>query len=159
MKAVAPNALLIERVGQREGLLDLRRSAVKGGIKARYLGQFGVEGHSHFDGREIVRLVQWRERHQCLQLGQQFRRDAGGSGVVQTAMDDTVAERGEPPVAELFSDPRQYCRQHLTRHCRRFWAEIRGFELFTIGPSRARRRMCADPIDLPGKNPPLPRRN
>ena len=32
MKAVAPDAFLIERVGQREGLLDLGRSAVKGGI-------------------------------------------------------------------------------------------------------------------------------
>jgi hypothetical protein len=37
MKAVAPNALLIERVGQREGLLDLRRSPVKGRVEARDL--------------------------------------------------------------------------------------------------------------------------
>ena len=70
MKAVAPNALLIIRVGQREGLLDLRRSAVKGGIEARYLRQFGIERHRHLDRREIVRLVQWRERHQRLQLSQ-----------------------------------------------------------------------------------------
>ena len=70
MKAVAPNALLIIRVGQREGLLDLRRSAVKGGIEVRYLRQFGLERHRHLDRREIVRLVQWRERHQRLQLSQ-----------------------------------------------------------------------------------------
>src|SRR5947209_7078614 len=32
VKAVAPDALLIERVGQRKGLLDLGSGAVEGGI-------------------------------------------------------------------------------------------------------------------------------
>jgi len=33
MEAVTPYPLLIKRVGQRKGLLDLRRSPVKGGIE------------------------------------------------------------------------------------------------------------------------------
>jgi hypothetical protein len=155
MKAVAPNAFLVKRVGEREGLLDLRRGAVKSGIEACHLRQFGIEAHRHLDRREMVRLVQWRGRHERFQLGQQFRRDAGGPGAVQTAMDDTVAECVKPPVAKLFSGPRQSRRKHLTRHCRRFLPEIRGVELFAIEPSRARRRMCADPIDLAAENSPL----
>jgi hypothetical protein len=45
VKAVAPDAFLIERIGQGEGLLDLRRGAVKGGIEACHLRQFGIEAH------------------------------------------------------------------------------------------------------------------
>jgi hypothetical protein len=103
---------------------------VKSGIEACHLRQFGIEAHRHLDRREIVRLVQWRERHERFQLGQQFRRDAAGPGVVQTAMDDAVAECVKPPVAKLFSGPRQYRRKHLTRHCRRFRPEVREVELF-----------------------------
>src|SRR4029077_9166173 len=64
MKAVTPDTFLIERIGQSEGLLDLRRSAVKGGIEACHLRQFGIEAHRHLDGGEVVRLVQWCQRHQ-----------------------------------------------------------------------------------------------
>ena len=39
VKAVAPYPLLVERVGQRKGLLDLRRGAVEGGVEARHLRQ------------------------------------------------------------------------------------------------------------------------
>ena len=63
VKTVTPYAFLVKRVGQCEGLLDLRRSAVKSGIEARYLRQVGIEGHRHLDRREIVRLVKGRERH------------------------------------------------------------------------------------------------
>ena len=62
MKAVAPNAFLLERVGEREGLLDLRRGAVKSGIEACHLRQSRIEAHRHLDGREVVRLMQWSQR-------------------------------------------------------------------------------------------------
>ena len=57
MKTVAPDTFLIERIGQSEGLLDLGRSAVKGGIEACYLRQFGIEAHRQLDGHQVVRLV------------------------------------------------------------------------------------------------------
>jgi hypothetical protein len=57
MKAVAPDTFFIERIGQGEGLLNLRRSAVKGGIEACYLRQFGIEAHRQLYGRQVVRLV------------------------------------------------------------------------------------------------------
>jgi len=78
VKAVAPDAFLKQRIRQGKGLLDVGRGAVKGGVEAGHLGQFRIEGHRHFDRREIMRLVQRRERHQRLQLGQQFRRDRAG---------------------------------------------------------------------------------
>jgi hypothetical protein len=69
--------------------------------------------------------------------------------MMQTAMDDTVAERRKPPVVELLSGPRQYCWEDLARHRGRLGTEIRRRELFTIGARGDRRRMCADPFDLP----------
>jgi hypothetical protein len=67
VKAVAPNALLKKRVGHGESLLDPGCGAVKGGVEARHLGQFGIELQRHLDRREVVRLV---HRHQRFQLGQ-----------------------------------------------------------------------------------------
>jgi hypothetical protein len=64
VEAVASYAFLVKRVGERKGLLDVWRSAVKSSVEARHLRQAGVEGHRHLDRREIVRLVQWCERHQ-----------------------------------------------------------------------------------------------
>src|SRR6266404_1644181 len=75
--------------------------------------------------------------------------------MTQAAMDDTVTERGEPPVAEPISGPPQYRREHLARHNRQSRAQIRRCDDFAIGPGGARRRMYADPVHLPGENPPL----
>jgi hypothetical protein len=106
MKTVASDAFLKVGIRKRKSLLDLRRSAVKGGVEARHLRQIGIEPHRHFDRREIVRLVQRRKRHQSLQLRQQFRRDPGRPGMMQAAVDDTVAEGAKPPATDLFSGPR-----------------------------------------------------
>ena len=74
VKPVAPHPLLVQRVGQRERLLDLRRGAVKRRVEARDLRQFRVHRQRHADRRQIVRLVQRRQWHQRFQLGEQFRR-------------------------------------------------------------------------------------
>jgi hypothetical protein len=74
---------------------------------------------------------------------------------MQAAMDDSVAERGKPPVADPLSGPWQYRREHLARHGRRFRIEMRGRNYFAIRPRGARRRMSADPVHLTGEDPPL----
>src|SRR5215472_15998357 len=155
VKAIAPYALLVERVRQREGLLDLRRGPVEGGVKASDLRQFGIEGHRHLDRREIVRLVQWRERYKRLQFGQQFGGYAGRPRVTQAAVDDAVAERVEPPVSQPLPDPRQYRRKHLARHRRRFRPQVRGRDGFAIGTGGARLGPSPDPVDLTRENPAL----
>ena len=91
VKTIAPYALLKKRIGQSKCLIDLRRGAVKCGIEARHLRQFRIECYRHLDRREIVRLVQGRQRHQCLQLGQQIRCDPGRSRVTQAAVYVTVS--------------------------------------------------------------------
>src|SRR5262249_11465807 len=113
VKAIASYALLVERVGQRESLRDLRRSPVEGGVKASDLRQFGIEGHHHLDRREIVRLVQWRERRQRpgrTRSGGHWGGHRAGRGEARAAREAGGAERGEPPVSEPLSGPRQYCR-------------------------------------------------
>jgi hypothetical protein len=155
MKPVAPYAFLEERVRQRKGLIDLRCRSVDSGIETRDLRQFGIEAHCQLDRREIVRLVQGCERHQSLELGQQFHSDPGRPGVAQPAVDHAVADRRKSPAAQSVSCPRQYGRQYLARHGRRLRPQIRGRDPFAVGPASARRRTGADPIDLPAEDPPL----
>ena len=80
---------------------------MKGGVEAGHLRQFRIEPHRHPDRGEIVGLVQWRQRHQRFELGEQFGGYAGRLGITHPAMDHTVAERGKPPPAELFLRPGQ----------------------------------------------------
>jgi hypothetical protein len=155
VKSVAAYALLEECVRQRKGLIDLRCRSVESGIETSDLRQFGIVGHCQLDRREIVRLVQRCQRHQSLELSQQFRSDPGRPGVAQPAMDHAVAERRKSPVAEPVSCPRQDGGQYLARHARRFRTEIRGRDGLALGPGGTRRRVGADPIDLPAEDPPL----
>src|SRR6516165_4413976 len=76
VKSVAANALVVKRIGQGKRLFDLGGGSVKSRVETRYLRQVGIELQRHLDRREIVRLVQRRQRHQRFQLGQQLGRDA-----------------------------------------------------------------------------------
>jgi hypothetical protein len=128
---------------------------VERGIEARDLRQFQINAHRHFDGREIEGLVQWRERHQLFQFGEQLRRHVGRARVMHPAMHDAVADRGEPPIAQPFSGPRHDRRERLARHCRRFRPQWWRCDLFAVGPGSLCRWVCTDPIDLPGQKPRL----
>ena len=95
MEAVAPDPLLVERVRTRKGLLHLRGSPVEGGVKARHLRQFGIEGQRRSNGREIMRLVERSERHQRFQFREQFQCDTRWLGVMHAAVNHAVAQRGK----------------------------------------------------------------
>ncbi len=86
MEAVAPDPLLVERVRKRKGLLHLWRCPVEGGVKACHLRQSGIEGQRHSNGREIVRLVERSERHQCFHFREQFWCDPRWLGMTHTAV-------------------------------------------------------------------------
>ena len=48
------------------------------------------------------------------------------------AMDHAVTDRRKPAVAEPVPCPRQYRRQHLARHGRRFRSQIRGRDVLFL---------------------------
>ena len=130
MKTIAPYDGLVIRLRQRKGLLDLGRS------------------HRHLDRREMCGSSSGARGTSASSSASSSRRDARRSRMTQAAMDDTVAESREPPIAKPLSGPPQYRRQFVARHSRRCHIELRRRNGFPIGPHGARRRMSADPLHL-----------
>jgi hypothetical protein len=128
---------------------------VKGGIKTGDLRQIRVDGHSHSDGRDIVRFVQGRQRHQRLELGQEFLSDARRTGVAEPAMHDAMAERGEVSVTQPVPDPGQNRGQNLAWYARRRASQFGRRDGLTIDADGSGRRMRSDAIDHAPDDAPI----
>src|SRR5512144_477401 len=68
MKAVAPYPPLSDGRRQGEGLGDRRVGMVEGGVETGDLRQRWRALQQDFDGGEVVRLMQWGQRHQAFEL-------------------------------------------------------------------------------------------
>ena len=81
----------------RHGIMVRQRtmSAMKRSVEAGDLGQSRAVDEKRADGRQVVRLVQWRERDVSLQTAQHFLVDKNGAAVVWAAMDNAMAHRDE----------------------------------------------------------------
>jgi hypothetical protein len=155
VEAISTYALVEECVGQCEGLCHLRNGPVKGGIKTGDLRQIRVDGHSHSDGRDIVRFVQGRQRHQRLEFGQEFPSDARRTGVPEPAMHDAMAERGEVSVAQPVPNPGQNRGQNLARYARRCASQSGGAMASPSTPTA----VAAGCDPMPSTRPPRMRRS
>src|ERR1700757_2925434 len=91
VESIAPYAALGDRAGECECLRYLGLDAVECGVEARDLWQLRRALEQGADRREIVRLVQRRERNVLLQRREHFRVDANRPTVFEPAMDDTMA--------------------------------------------------------------------
>src|SRR5215472_11765054 len=93
MKAVAAHPFRIKVL--RDGIMirDCCMIAVKGGVEAGHLRQLGRIRENRSDRREIVRLVQWSERHVALQSSEHLGIYQNRATVIRAAMDDAVADR------------------------------------------------------------------
>ena len=106
VEAVAADALVVEPARQGEPVGELGMAAVESGIEAGHLRQVGLDRGDRADAGEIVRLMQWRQRTQRLQLGEHSRIDANRRGVVDPAMHHPVADAEQRrPVAEMLAQP------------------------------------------------------
>src|SRR5262245_57592591 len=61
VKAVSPHPLGVEARGDREMVRNGAMAAVKGGVEARDLEQFGTPLQQGADWRQVIRLMQWSE--------------------------------------------------------------------------------------------------
>jgi len=96
MEAIANHTAVGDRSRQRERLRDRRLCPVERRIEARDLRQVGHPREQRLDRREIVRLVQRRERHVLLQCRDATRVDAHRFHVLAAAMHDAVPDRHQP---------------------------------------------------------------
>src|SRR5262245_64968262 len=81
-------------------------SAVKRGIEAGHLRQVGLGRRDRADAGETVRLMQWRERTERLELAEHRGSDAHRRREFGAAMHDAVADPEQRrPVAEMLAQP------------------------------------------------------
>ena len=92
VEAVAPHAGFVQLRGQREALRDVGIGAVERGIEAGDLRQLRRALEQAPDRREVVRLMQRRERNQLLERRHHVRIDAHRLREVEPAVHDAMSD-------------------------------------------------------------------
>ena len=110
MKAVAADALGMEM--RRDGVIigDGRMFPMERGVEAGDLRQPRPVDHDRPDGRQIMRLMQRRERDVALEAVQHVLRHKNGLIEFRAAMHDAMAHRDRMNV-EFIAQPRARCVQ------------------------------------------------
>ena len=106
MEAVAEDAALGDRLRQRERLRDRRLAAVERGVEAGHLRQLRQPLEQHPDRRQVVRLVQRRERDVLFERREHRRIDAHRLGVLEAAVHDPMTDADEPVLGEPLTQER-----------------------------------------------------
>src|SRR5215204_1142681 len=105
MKAVAPHAHFGHGAGQGEQLCEIWLVAVKRGVEARDLWELGKSLSENSDRRQVVGLMQGRQRHELLEFFQDMLVDQHGRRERNTAVDDPVANGLQAIVTPVLADP------------------------------------------------------
>jgi hypothetical protein len=100
VKTVTPDAALVVFIRQAVELGDRFLRPVEGGIEAGHLRQIRLRLLHGPDRRQVVRLMQRRQRHEGFQPGHRRRRDQQRRRVIGSAMHHTVTDPGQNMVLE-----------------------------------------------------------
>ena len=150
VKAIAAHARRRDLARQGKLLRESGLGAVEGGIEASNLRQVRRRSGDILDRREIVRLVEWRERHQRGQRGHDIGIDPDRCGEGRAAMHHAMAESLHRPAAQKFPSELQDLRGgRLVVERRLAPLALRHDRPLVIG--RAQMRRQADLLDLPVK--------
>ena len=84
---------------------DRRLAAVEARIEASHLRHLRHPLEHRVDRREVVRLMERRQRHQRSQVLEHLRRDDHGCGIARPAVDDAMADGEHAGVAVLRPQP------------------------------------------------------
>ena len=95
MEAVTLDTGIADLARQGNEFRDRRLAAMEARVEAGDLRHTGETLPDRVDRREIVGLVQWRQRDEGAQLLEDLRRDDGWTGVARTAMNDAVADAAD----------------------------------------------------------------
>ena len=153
MEAVAPHALVVERPRQGIAVGVRRVAAVKRGVEAGDLRHLRIDLLRQPDRREVVRLVQRRQRRELGEPRQHAGIDPHRPVEVRPPVHDTVADRPELEAAEARQPAPELARGggKVGQLPRRIAAvdQRRAISADGLQP-----RMHADAVDLP-LHPPL----
>ncbi len=106
VKAVALDAGTADLPGQWNHFRDGRLTAMEARVEAGDLRHAGKPVGHCFNRRQVVRLMERRQRDQRSQILQNSRRDNGGTGVPRAAVHDTVTDTEHARAAVLGAEPR-----------------------------------------------------
>ena len=148
MKAVAAHALGVEAVGDCVTIGHCTVAAMERGIETGDLRKIGKAAKKRANWRQIVRLVQRRERHEALQVRENFGVDSDRPVVVWAAVDDAMTDRSRYELLR-FAQPRargEECGRNVTNLGRR----VRLIDqTFSVGVFGAQLWARADAVHLP----------
>ena len=101
VKTIALDARIVQRLPQRKTLVHRRHAAVKGGIETRHLrhARKGCARGAH--AGQVVPLVQWGQRAQCSDAGQDRVADERWAIESRAAVHDAVAHGRDFCAADL----------------------------------------------------------
>src|SRR5262249_13659756 len=105
VKAVAPDAFVVERTGQRKAVRELRVAAMEGRVEAGDLRQVGMALAQYPDRREIAGLVQWRQRNKTLQRLESTVIDQDRLRIDRAPMKDAMADSDDLIIFDLVRQP------------------------------------------------------
>ena len=152
MESIAPHSLGVEAVRNGEMIGHGPVAAVKRGIETGDLRQFREARQNRADRREIVGLMQRRQRNIALKLGQHSAVDADWLVVIRAAVDDTMTDRQKIELLR-FTQPGSD-RLDSGRHVRnRFGLKCAVDERGSAGTVGTQPRPCPDAVHLPLDQP------
>ena len=99
VKPVALDARAADLERQRNQIGDGLVPAMKTRVEAGDLRHAGQPRGDRIDGREVVRLMQGRERHELAQVVEHLRRDQDGRGIRGASVHDAVSDAEQASAA------------------------------------------------------------
>ena len=153
MKAVAADALIVKALRQGEVIRQGVMTAMKSGVETCDLRQFGPGSEQQSDRREVVGLVQRRQRDVALQARDNLLVDDDRLVEIGAAMNDAVADRDEGGLLRL-AEP----VAHRRHRCSNIGYFVRRKSLVDqrrpVLAFGAQRRANADTVHLPAEQAP-----
>lgn len=113
MESITTHAVAVEVPRQCRQGREPRQTVVERGVETGDLRQSRPGTTDGGDPREIVRLMQRRQRTELKKLGLQRPRDDGGTVAVRATVDDAMPDGGQRSARGMLLDRLQEQRQHL----------------------------------------------
>src|ERR1043166_4357304 len=148
MKAVSADAVGVEALRNRVAVRDRIVRSMKGGIKAGDLRKIGLTRADRPDRREIVRLVQRRQRNVAREAGKNVVVDPDWPAIIRSAVNNAMPNRDRLK-SLCFAQPAP-CSRQGSRNVRYPFRRIRFIDELALarafGPQS---RLRPDTVDLP----------
>jgi hypothetical protein len=111
MKSVALHPFFCEATGQAKGLRQVWLRAMKCGIETDRLGHSWRCRQDGADRRQVVWLVEWRQRDQLRQIIEQRASNPDWRGIIPAAVDNPVTNATDPALHQLLPGQQNFtCR-------------------------------------------------